>query len=504
MANLTFNGKRLLFPNGGILDYTFIETLYQLFTFDTDGTTLNNLQVGGTSLDSSNNSLWDFGDTTTDDTINSNFSHTYTGVYESPAEKTVTFSLLNPSDATILKLYGDNTTIKNNITSIDISNFTSLETFDIRNNNISSLDLSNNINLLTIDISNNNISSLDLSNNPDLTTLYANDTNLSSIDVNNNPDLTTLYANDTNLSSIDVNNNPDLTTLYANGTNIETVDISNNTLINIVSATNTPFTGITFDTGATYPNLQGLYFYNCGMTSQVVNDMVDTVWGMRDNLTSGSKLLSLTGNNAELSFESTHKVLWLIRDYNFIDGGAPYNIPDNIMKFGWSSSNYNNNINNYYMLQSENSPVKATIMGNSISSLSETIDLEWKIYVNTNLTDFQSSSVSWRVRVSYRKHWSDSWISVNNTLYTLTGNTNGFELLNTISLSNVSGINGTDSFGIQNQITLTDNRFDKTQDTGDYMIVRVVPSISSDITSGVVPYPYGERELDFTRTKWGD
>jgi len=484
MANLTFNGQRLLFPGGGILDYKYVEALYQLFTFDTSGTTVKNLRVLGSSLSAENTPEWDFGDTTTDDTVNATISHTYTDEYVDPAVKTVTFSLKNPTDATTLYMYGNNPTYKNPISSVNLTNFTSLEILYIQNTTLSEIDLSNNPNITNLVMSGTFITSYDGVNQPNLTNLTTGiNTGLTSIDITNNPDLTTLSVENSGLSTLDLTNNVNISTITAHSSNIST---------------------ILFDTGSTYTDFGSLSIYDNSMTSGEVNTFIGHLWDLRDNLTKGFISINMGGTNADLSFESTHRVLDLQIDYGYYEGGSSYNIPDNIMKFGWASASSDTNVSNYFLLQSEYGPAKATIYGNSIASISESIDLEWNIYVDTNLTDFQSSTVSWRVRVGYRKHYTDSWIYPDNTLYTLTGNTSGFELIGTISLPNVTGINGTDGFGIQNQITLTDNRADKTQDSGDYMIVRVVPSISSTLTSAVVPYPNRQVNLNFTRTKWGD
>jgi len=498
----------------------------ELFRFNVTGTTVNFLRVAGTSLDAGDSPEWDFGDTETADTINSTFSHTYTGGYVAPAEKTISFTLTNPTDATTLFAYGGSPAAPNSVIDIVLSGFTSLETLYVQNNPLSVLDLSNNSNLkylsiggteltsfdgtdtpglLTLSVGpNTNLTSLDISANSSLTSLTANGTGLSSLDVTNNPALTNITAYNNSISTLDVSNNTALSNLFVYSTNLSTLDLSNNTVISAVYANLCNISSLTFDTGATYASLGQFNIADNNMTAGEVNDFIDLLWLMRTKFTSGYITGVMGGSNADMSFLSTHKLMYLHKDYGYSDFGSQYNIPDNIMRFGWTSAGpYDSNVSSYFLLQSSNSPSKAALYGNSITSATGAAGMTWNVYCDTNLTDFQSSDVRWTVAIRYRKHTTDSYTIADNSTYVFTGNTSGMELQNTVSAS-ISGITGSQTFQMDYQITLTDNRADKTQDTGDAMVLRVVPAIEENSwTDGLVVYPYDTITQNFTRTKWG-
>jgi len=501
--------------------------LEELFTFETNGTTLNNLQVGGSSLDSGDNPEWDFDDTTTDDTVNSNFTHTYIGGYVSPAEKTVVFSLSTPADATTLNLYGTNPASKNDIHSVELSGFTSLEVLNIGSTDLTEIDLSANTNLITLTLPSTDITSLDVSNNTNLTSLNASlSASLTSLDVSNCSSLATLQAYSTGLGSfdlsdltalstlfiqtnsiseLDLTNNGSLSNLWAYSSNLTTLNLTGNTSISQIDVNDSEIESVLFDTGSTYSSFQSINLKDNSMTANEINAFMSHIWDMRTKLTSGFKSMKLSGNNADFSFLSTHRLLALQKDHSFNSFGSEYNIPDDIMEFGWTSASSSSSITSYFQWNLSNSPSKRTIYSNDISGTSGYTDLSCKVYVDTTLDDFQSSNVQWDIRLRYKKHNTDSYTDLDDTTYTLTGNTSGMELVNDISPVTISGINGTDFFQWTVELILTDNRADKTQVGGDAMTLRVVPTISSpNQNAGIVTYPYDTITQDLVRTKWGD
>jgi len=500
--------------------------LTELFRLDVTGTTVNFLRVAGTSLDAGDDPLWDFGDTTTADTINSTFSHTYTGGYVAPAEKTISFTTINPNDATLLYAYGGSPASPNSVVDIVLSGFTTLETLYVQNNPLSVLDLSNNSNLkylaiggtlltsfdgtdtpglLTLSVGpNTNLTSLDITNNPNLTSLTADGTGLSSIDVSNNTALTTLVIYNNSISTLDISNNTVLSNLYAYSTNLSTIDLSNNTSISTIVANLCNISSISFNTGSTYANFSQMNISDNNMTSQEINDLMDLMWNMRTKFTSGFISNNFAGNNADLTFLSTHNLLALQKDYGWTDFGADYNIPDGIMEFGWTSAGpSNNNVSNYFQTNYTNSPSKRAIYGNTITSASGYTDLTIDVYAETNLSNFQSSNVQWYLRLEYKLDFGDSYTILDTTTYSFTGNTSGMELQKTINQT-IGGIIGSDGFVLTYEIILTDNRADKSEVGGDLMTLRVVPTLNSpNQEAGVVIYPYGTQVQNFYRTKWG-
>ncbi len=102
----------------------------------------------------------------------------------------------------------------NNITSIDISTLTLLESFKPSQNSITSLNLENNLALRSLSIGRNPIDELYISMLSNLETLFASELNISSLDVSNNSLLTRISCNtNPNLSYLNLRNgNNDLFT----------------------------------------------------------------------------------------------------------------------------------------------------------------------------------------------------------------------------------------------------------------------------------------------------
>ncbi|WOD43367.1 T9SS type A sorting domain-containing protein [Hwangdonia lutea] len=94
----------------------------------------------------------------------------------------------NISDLTGIEAFVGLTSLNcsfNDISTIDVSNNSSLNTLSCAFNKITTLDLSNNLSLNYLDCGFNNINSLDLSNNSGLTVLYSDYNNLTSLDIRN-------------------------------------------------------------------------------------------------------------------------------------------------------------------------------------------------------------------------------------------------------------------------------------------------------------------------------
>lgn len=127
----------------------------------------------------------------------------------------------------------------NNLSSLDISNNTSLTELSCYGNSISYLDVSNNTNLTSISCSNNNLSKLDVSNNTKLTHLIANTNNLTFLDVSKNTSLKHLLVAYNNLTTLDVSHNIALFDLQCYKNKITTLDLSkNNYLSSLVCINN--------------------------------------------------------------------------------------------------------------------------------------------------------------------------------------------------------------------------------------------------------------------------
>ncbi|MEP5341403.1 MAG: T9SS type A sorting domain-containing protein [Algibacter sp.] len=107
----------------------------------------------------------------------------------------------------------------NQLTSIDISNNTVLETLFVSLNNLTTLDVSSNLVLERLSLFSNSLTSLDISTNSVLTSLIVPQNNLTSLNVAN--------GNNSNFSNFEANNNPNLTCIQVDDVAYSTTNWTN-------------------------------------------------------------------------------------------------------------------------------------------------------------------------------------------------------------------------------------------------------------------------------------
>ncbi|GAB5565849.1 MAG: hypothetical protein Wins2KO_29120 [Winogradskyella sp.] len=115
----------------------------------------------------------------------------------------------------------------NALTSVDLSQNTSLVEVRLPDNQLTSIDVSNLPNLIFLQLSNNPITSLDLTNNPNLETIICNNAQLSSISLNN-PILTQLELGGNQLTSVDTSSLPQLFEVFLQNNQLTNIDLSAN------------------------------------------------------------------------------------------------------------------------------------------------------------------------------------------------------------------------------------------------------------------------------------
>ncbi len=120
---------------------------------------------------------------------------------------------------------------KNQLTSLDVSRNTALETLYCSQNLLTSLDVSWNTALETLDCSQNLLTSLDVSRNMALTKLNCSTNSLTSLDVSQNTALTVLDCDFNQLTSLDVSRNTALTELNCSTNSLTSLDVSRNTAL---------------------------------------------------------------------------------------------------------------------------------------------------------------------------------------------------------------------------------------------------------------------------------
>ncbi len=171
------------------------------------------------------------------------------------------------------------------LTSIDLSNNTTLETLEINyNNSLTSIDLSNNVLLKNAYIHENNLASIDVSNNTELTNLKINRNKLTTLDVSNNLKLKELDASENLITSLNLpaNNILENIILYSNA--ITTIDLSNSPLVKRVLLSNNQITSLNTTS-------------NIDLESLVINDnLISTL-----DLSLNTKLNTLSLENNKLT-----------------------------------------------------------------------------------------------------------------------------------------------------------------------------------------------------------
>lgn len=99
----------------------------------------------------------------------------------------------------------------NNVTSMDLSAYTSVEYIHISGNGVTELVLPVTETLKVLSMSHNtSITSVDLTQYPNLVEFYNQQNNLTSINVSNCPNLSILYTNSNRMTELDLTNNPKL------------------------------------------------------------------------------------------------------------------------------------------------------------------------------------------------------------------------------------------------------------------------------------------------------
>jgi len=121
----------------------------------------------------------------------------------------------------------------NNLTSIDMSNNTSLAYLNCRHNQLNTLDVSNNISLIELNVSQNQIIQLNVSSNAFLKNLNCAANQLQLISVINNQMLTNFQCQGNQLTSLDLSNNIMLDSLACLANQLTNLDLSNN--INLIA-----------------------------------------------------------------------------------------------------------------------------------------------------------------------------------------------------------------------------------------------------------------------------
>ena len=273
----------------------------------------------------------------------------------------------------------------NSISSLDVSANTLLTELQCQSNPLGSLDISQNTALESLSCSSCQLSSLDVSANAALISLYCDNNPLGALDVSAAPSLQYLFCSNNQLTILDVTANPALAFLYFDYNHINTIDLGNNPVLDNLVVTGNPLSSL--DVSAN-PALQFLY---CSSTNI-------------DNL-------DLSANAALVGFECSGNALLGSLDFR---NGNNLNVPDygfyvignpnlNCMEVddpAWSSANWTNidpgtsfsadcSFAPSYSLDFDGTDDYVNI-GNSVGNNLRTIECWFKLDepINNTLSDF--------------------------------------------------------------------------------------------------------------------
>ncbi|OJG76013.1 hypothetical protein RV10_GL004469 [Enterococcus pallens] len=142
--------------------------------------------------------------------------------------------------------------MSNQLSEIDVSNNTALETLDVSLNiGINELDVSSNTALKVLNCTGNQLSKLDVSRNTALTRLICNSTPLSELDVSSNTALKELQCIGNQLSELDVSSNTALVDLQCFRNQLRELDVSGNPALATLNCSNNRISDISSANGLT-------------------------------------------------------------------------------------------------------------------------------------------------------------------------------------------------------------------------------------------------------------
>ena len=126
----------------------------------------------------------------------------------------------------------------NQLSSLDLTNNTILQSLNCSQNQITSLDVSNNILLNNLYFGNNMLSSINLSNNINLNSLLCDSNQISNLNLTNNYSLNYLQCNYNQLTSLDLSSNTNLEVLGCSYNQIGSINLSQNNLLVVLFCNN--------------------------------------------------------------------------------------------------------------------------------------------------------------------------------------------------------------------------------------------------------------------------
>ena len=351
----------------------------------------------------------------------------------------------------------------NQLTSLDMSQNTSLTTLYCQYNSLLILDMSQNTSLITLSCFFNQLTSLDVSQNTSLDYLTCYNNQLTSLDVSQNTFLYNLGCNDNLLTSLDVSQNNSLLSLGCSNNQLTTLNVNGANFLSSLTCYNNQLTSLDVSTNIYLTAL------NCPSNQLTSLDVSANVY-LTTLLCSSNQLTSLdlrNGNNT--NFSPGNPFIGVNSNLNCIsvDNAAFSNA-------NWSNSYFYSN--NCEMFSSSDSTV---CIGDAVTftDLSTGIPTSWFWdFGDGNTSTLQNPTHSYASCGIY-----DVSLFVNNDSLTVTNfitvNTCGIQAASTPFFENFDNASFC-PFGIQ----ITSDDFDWTLNSGTTASTNTGPT--DDITGG--------------------
>jgi len=192
----------------------------------------------------------------------------------------------------IIKVYGDGITMVDlqvmNLTSLDVTNCTSLTELYCERNKLTALDLTKNTSLEVLTCYENQITALDLSKNEMLTMLNCTDNQINTLDVTKCTSLVGLLCNNNKLITIDLSALMVLKTLYCNDNQLTELILPESNVITALNCENNQLTSLNV---SSFVNLGGFSCKNNKLKSlDVSKNMAMTYFICSENQLSLSEI----------------------------------------------------------------------------------------------------------------------------------------------------------------------------------------------------------------------
>lgn len=204
----------------------------------------------------------------------------------------------NIANATGIEAFVKITTLNifsNQLTSLDVSKNTALQSLSCHANQITSLDVSKNTALQTFYCYNNRLTNLDVSKNTELANFACDDNMIPNLDVSKNTALQYFTCSNNRITNLDVSKNTLLTTFYCSYNQITNLDVSKSILLRFFDCISNHLTNLNLKNGNNAAITSMRAHYNQNLTCIQVDNIANANTYMWSKDTTASYNTDCTG-----------------------------------------------------------------------------------------------------------------------------------------------------------------------------------------------------------------